>query len=1242
MDMEDIYKLIIENVNTEKINKQAALQLLKMLKKKELQATDDIAIIGVAVRMPGLDALDAYWETICNGIDCVVDFPEPRKKGVEAYIRERDQIRSEERINYTKGAFLENIDEFDYKFFRLSPKEASLMDPSQRLFLQTAWQAVEDAGYGGKKLMGSKTGVYVGYSFQTGYQEMIYNDDPSLMAYSKVGNIPPMLPARIAYLLDLRGPSMIMDAACSSSTVAVHLACQALKHGDCDMALVGGLRIHFFPVDNDYLKLGVEASDGRTRSFDEHADGQGTGEGVGAVILKPLRLAKRDGDNIYAMIKGSAVNQNGASIGITAPNSVAQEQVIIQAWKNARIDPASISYIEAHGTATNLGDPLEIKGLSNAFKKYTSQKQFCAVNTVKSNIGNLYECAGIAGFVKAVLALKHQKIPPAVHFNKPNKKIDFMNSPCYVNNRIREWERGAQPRRCGVSTFGLSGTNCHIVLEEYLPQTEKSTDRKGTSHILSLSAKSKDALKNLVQDYVKFLNGGASADIQDICYTANTGRGHYNVRLVILAASREELLDKLKKIHGVGVKEIREEWAFYGEHRIIAANKKNKGKNEITEGEKKDLQKDAKRCVEQYVKSGKKDRGLLAKLSSLYVRGAEIDWEDLYPEEGCQRISLPVYPFERYVCWFKADTVSGAQKQPGKNHSYFSIYLKQEELESAHKTEYKDAVRIRGRGRGSEHYTSTERMVAQIWGKILGYEEIDVEDDYYDLGGDSVLSIQIAKEISKEIQSYLNPVDLLRFLTVSEISKYIDEKYASGREKGQVKYPPFQSTEEREVYPTSYTQKMMYMIERLGGAGTAYNVFRVELLEGQLGVEKIENALRALIDRHEVLKTSIEFIGGEVVQRVHKYVDFKVTYMEADEDSLQDVIEHFKRPFDLGRPPLIRVAVVKLQEDKYALLHDIHHIVTDGLSSEILQEELLLLYKGIQLPEQRLQYKDFAVWQNQLMQTDLMKAQGKYWLNIFNGKIPVLNIPTDYPRPEVLKYHGNIVATSTDKILAAKLKTLSVKKGASLYMVLLAAYNLLLAKYTAQEDIVIGSPVLGRPVPELEKMVGIFVNTLPMRNYPSGIKTFGDFLIEVKNHVLEAFQNQDYPIVELTNRLNISRSLNRHPLFDTVFALQNVPSNKEKQFISNVKGRSLSEVWNLSDYDLEMQVIPLVDTLKINLEYCTRLFTKETAERMLKDYVNILETVTAKPDVRIEEIELQSSRDHVYIYGEDEEVLFNL
>lgn len=359
----------------------------------------------MSLNVPGASNKSDFWHLLENGEHGIREYPAPRVKDAIDYLRSIKSERNEKQ--FVKGGYLDEIDRFDYSFFGLAPKTAKFMDPNQRLFLQSAWHAIEDAGYAGDTISGSQLGVYVGYS-KVGYdyERLLSANYPEELHHYIVGNLPSVLASRIAYFLNLKGPAVTVDTACSSSLVAVHMACKALLTGDCEMALAGGIRTSLLPMR---IGLDMESSDGLTKTFSKDSDGTGSGEGVAAVLLKPLQAAIRDGDHIYGVIKGSAINQDGTTVGITAPSPAAQTEVIEMAWKDAGIAPETLSFIEAHGTGTKLGDPVEFNGLCKAFEKVTEKKQFCAIGSVKANIGHLFEAAGIVGLIKSALMLNHKK-----------------------------------------------------------------------------------------------------------------------------------------------------------------------------------------------------------------------------------------------------------------------------------------------------------------------------------------------------------------------------------------------------------------------------------------------------------------------------------------------------------------------------------------------------------------------------------------------------------------------------------------------------------------------------------------------------------------------------------------------------------------------------------------------------------------------------------------------------------------
>ncbi len=636
--------------------------LTKAMKKEQFNteivstSNKDIAVIGIACRFAAADNKEEYWKLLKVGEDAIRELPENRKKLNEAYLKVKGHDLKED--GYFKGGFLQEVDKFDYGFFNISPLEASLMSPNQRMFLETAWNTIEDAGYGGGKITGSKTGVFLGHStdFGISYKEFVETLDPSLMSFSISGNLNSIIASRISYLFDLKGPSMIVDTACSSSLTAVHLACRSLRSGECDMALAGAVKIDLLPLNSIKKKedeIGITSSDGRARAFDDSAEGTGLGEGIGVILLKPLAKAVEEGDNIYAVVKGSATNQDGSSANLTSPNPSAQEEVIIKAWRDAGIDPETLTYIEAHGTGTELGDPIEISGMEKAFRRYTDKKQFCAIGSVKTNIGHLDHAAGMAGLIKAILALKYKQIPPTIHFKNPNRKINFEDSPVYVNDILRDWKTDGFPRRCGVSAFGLSGTNCHVVLEEFQDaKTNCFREIKNGTKILTLSAKSKEGILELIWQYQLLLRKQEKIGLNDVCYTANTGRGHYSCRLAVAFEDINDLKKKLERAVVLSSEALALEGVYYGEHRIVSEKQQTRKAGEITQSQKSRYTKEINDELKEFLeKSWNLSKETLYRLCDMYVQGADIEWELLYKSADNKRISLPVYPFVKKVCW---------------------------------------------------------------------------------------------------------------------------------------------------------------------------------------------------------------------------------------------------------------------------------------------------------------------------------------------------------------------------------------------------------------------------------------------------------------------------------------------------------------------------------------------------------------------------------------------------------------
>ncbi|OMD67410.1 hypothetical protein BSK48_20135 [Paenibacillus odorifer] len=601
-----------------------------------MENTKDIAVIGIGLKFPRADYPKTFWECLRDGMDCVGTLPEGRMQDAEEYVR---AIHNDVEVpDYRKAAYLERIDTFDYEFFKISPKEAALMDPHQRLLLETAFHAIENAGYA-RKIAGTKSGVFIGFPTEFSaimYQHLIMKLNPEQAENSFSGNLPAVLAGRISYFFNLKGPSLLVDTSCSSSLAAVHMACSSLINGECETALVGGINLFIVPTVNKVVEnIGIIAPDGRTKSFDEDCDGVGQGEGVGVMLLKPLSRALEDHDYIHAVIKGSAVNQDGKSIGITAPSAGAQEQVLMQAWENAGVDPVTVSYIETHGTATKLGDPTEILGIRKAFANYTPRRQFCGIGSVKSNIGHTIGAAGVAGMIKAILSLEQRQIPPSLNLMRPNRKIKFEDSPVYLNHRLRPWL--VSPRRCGVSSFGISGTNAHVVLEE-APELCRESQAEPGRCIFTLSAIGREQLRELAERTADYLGGDRSDSLIDLCYTSTVGRLHLKYRIALLAEDVGDLRRKLVLLSRNPDTPQASVWTNSGS--CTPAPSDLEGRDMVP------VMDDA------------------ATICESYVRGRDIPWENLYSDTPAYTVPLPHYPFKKNRCWIQTDPRVLAERKP--------------------------------------------------------------------------------------------------------------------------------------------------------------------------------------------------------------------------------------------------------------------------------------------------------------------------------------------------------------------------------------------------------------------------------------------------------------------------------------------------------------------------------------------------------------------------------------------------
>lgn len=1615
----------------------------------------DIAIIGMGLNVSQTNQVDQFWNMILNGEELIREIPAERRQDVVDYLNAIGQNKEE--FVFEKAAYIDEIDKFDYEFFQISPKEASLMDPNQRMFLETVWSAIEEGGYGGTKLVGTRTGVYVGFSNDVEYKKLILDLEPDVYSIAVTGNLAPIIASRVSYMLDLKGPNMLVNTACSSSLIAVHLACQAIRNGECDMAIAGGTQVHVVPVRHAHV--GVESEDNRTKTFDQRSTGTAGGEGVIAILLKPAVKALNDGDHIYGVIKGTAVNHDGTTVGISAPNPKAQEDVVIKAWQDAGIQPETIGYIEAHGTGTRLGDPIEMDGLRRAFEKYTKKKQFCAIGSVKTNVGHLDASAGLLGLVKAVLALKHRRIPPTLHFNQPNASIPFHHSPLYVNSVAKDWKTEQAPRRCGVSSFGFSGTNCHIIMEEAPDRGKPEEGSIQEIHIFTLSAKSSQALERMITQYGRW--NFMQHSIDDVCYTANTGRGHYGYRLAVLCTSMEELQERLCLLQNQGSGENRFDWAFLGPPEAHS-QKESMGIPMV------DMQK--------LLAKGRTDQAAAKSLCSLYIHGADIDWENLYKGKGSNRVVLPTYSFTRSRCWLglpdsssplmyyeqqwalsvSNSTNTGRQEKIAlihyvkDEHKQLTVALReisafrvrmdepdespiriteqlvnmgvdrliiqlpefdlgfqlidtdevlikavypmiqllseisrqiQNELKiiflspmafritgnednlqifhslifgagkafnienfqmkcrfidvddgtptdqviqeirgesgeyavairkgiryrqelanvlldgNGHKlkvrkhgvyvitggtgdigieiarylashepvrlalvsrsgspqevqkrswihemerrgstiiclqadvsdelqmssvihqirsqfggingvvhsagigvglkgsmlkdcsldtfrevlkakvhgsllldgltmednldffatfsspitltggagsasyiaanafmeafVEYRnrngrqtkvigwapyektiaksglpvdmnrqlfrilskvqlvkgfervlssdrvnvivgemnqaskifqleghlpfqfsenlkkmfacdpqpkaesepavvqEASSVQLRGREDGRYTDAEQYVAVTYNQVLGYNELDIDDDFYELGGDSILAMNAISLINDHFHLKLTLSELLKRPIIKDLAAFIDTEADKSNPELDAPVP---IAEPKEAYIASSAQKRLYLIGLNDKVGSSWNISYLVELRGRLDTKRFEQAFYDLIQRHEILRTSIHFIKGELMQKIHPSIDFRIHYIDATEEDAANWQKGFSQRFQLKEAPMFRVTLARIHEKKHMFIFDIDHIISDEISMDVLFHELILLYNGESLPPLRVQYKDFAEWHAALLRSEAIVQQRRYWLEQFQGgTVPALSMPTDFPRENTLSFEGERVTFSFDSTLTKAMKEYIQEKQVTDYWFLMAVFNVVLAKYSSQEDIVVGVPITGRFHPDVEQVMGMFVNVLPLRSFPRGDKTFDQYLDEVKEKLLTLYANQHYPFDRIVEDLKLPILPGRNPIFDVSFQKHIRSSSNKVTTKDGVEFISLPYEDKRSQQDLFLELLESNDEMKFSLVYSITLYRRETMNAFIASIERVAKEILQNRSIRLSEIQLIST-----------------
>ncbi|UZN02618.1 non-ribosomal peptide synthetase/type I polyketide synthase [Cellulomonas sp. S1-8] len=1225
-----------------------------------------IAVIGMAGVLPGAATVAEYWDNRFAGVDSISRFT--RDELLDAGFDEAtvDDPR------YVNARGYVAADTFDADFFEYSAHEAETMDPQVRLLHETAWHALEDAGYVPGEFPGD-IALFAGSGTNFAWMARFLRrkDDPIGAFEAMTMNEKDFLATKVAYKLGLTGPAVNVQTACSTSLVAIHQAVSCLRQGEADMALAGGVALNFPRTEGYTWHEGmIFSADGVCRPFSQDANGTVGGQGVGVVLLKPLDAALADGDHIYAVIAGSATNNDGrAKVGYTAPSVRGQEQVIRSALSDAAVEAEDVIYVETHGTGTVHGDPIEYQALANVY----GGSRPVALGAAKANVGHLDAAAGVAGFFGAVGVVHRGIIPPMANFTAMNRGIDAAGS-IYVPTRATA-PAGGVPF-AAVSSFGIGGTNAHVILEPAPVRPEPSDRDDGGECLFPVSARTERSRRRMQDALADFLGAGGPA--LDVSATLARGRAQFEHRAAAIRVPGGAL-----------------EWIEPGAH-ALAIDASDGVRLTLPAG----LPDDTSPAGQPFVRAlnlvlsvfedglraqvraalsdvGTPDNPPIDRISQLVVRvaiarfagpdslharvgddrllrialgvaTAEISSGEAMghlragtaPERALQAVPEVITPAEtgglvtldvlrrvlatRWVRGADVDRTlfcADGRRVPAPGYAFeprpFLSDIRWDDLGLASDVE-PPAVTT-----GLDH-----EAVRGTWVEVLGSEPTD-DADFLRSGGDSLAAVRFTALVEKRTGVAITVGEMFTDASYAAIRTLLTARAA----QTQASTPTPPSTDparpapaEVVETPASPAQRRMYAVCALRDDDTAYNLAIAYRVTGRLDVERLRDAFRQIVGRHEQLRTSFHLADdGTLVQRVRTEVPDVVRVVTATAAEVEARLAAGPRPFDLTDAPLLRVEILSVRDDLHYLLLDLHHIVGDQTSLGVIADDLSRALRGRSPAAAPLPYADHVAALARLAETGRLDADVEYFATALRGDLPRLQLPADRTPPEPATLDGDrhgLTCTASRRAVT----DLARECGATPYMVFLAALTRVLGLYSGQREFLLGTAVSGRHVPGSEHTVGMFVNTLPLRVTDLSDRTVRDAVAAAKDSVAAVLGHQDAPFEAVLARLGIRPGGDANPLFDVL--LNYVSTGTEELELDGVRMEPLPHGRVKSRYALSFSVAERTDDLVVDIEYRTEMFDHATIARLGAQLDLLLLAMTQDAGRRVAELPLETPDEH--------------